>query len=98
MTLQCSNNQFNLLANNGSSLKIVPAFDKDRSLLKFLDGVNVLRIIKKQSKAEFKSKKDNKTKHYYNFYLVTESNKSIQIKCLNNEDIRILDCISEYVK
>lgn len=98
MLLQVSKNQFALLSDNGKKINIVPSFEKDKLVLDFLDGVEIVQIIKRQSKSTFKSKKDNKEKHFYNFYIITASKKSIQIKCLNNDDIRVLDAISDYVK
>ena len=98
MQLQVNKNQFYLVADNGKKLCIVPSFDKDKDVLSFLDGVEVFQIIKRQSKQTFKSKKDNKEKHYYNFYLITSNKKSIQIKVFNQDDIRVLDALSDYVK
>lgn len=98
MLLQVQNHQFYLVADNGQRLQISPSFDKDKAVLSFLDGSTVDKIIKRQSKQTFKSKKDNKEKHYYNFYLITASNKSIQIKTFNNDDIRVLDALSDYIK
>lgn len=98
MYLQVNKNQFQLVSDNGKGFNIVPSFDKDFKVLQFLDGVNIKKIIKRQSKQTYKSKKDNKERHFYNFYLITENNKSIQIKVPNEEDLRVLDCISEYVK
>lgn len=98
MQLQVNKNQFYLVADNGKKLQIVPSFDKDKDVLSFLDGVDVNQIIKRQSKSTFKSKKDNKEKHYYNFYLITSNKKSIQIKAFNQDDIRVLDALSDYVK
>lgn len=98
MQLQVNKNQIYLVADNGQKLQIIPSFEKDKTLMSFLDGSEITRLIKRQSKQTFKSKKDGKEKHYYNFYMITDNKKSIQIKCYNNEDVRILDALSDYVK
>lgn len=98
MTLQVSKNQFALVSDNGKKINIVPSFEKDKVVLDFLDGVEITQVIKRQSKQTFKSNKDGKDKHYYNFYIITSSKKSIQIKVANTDDIRVLDAISDYIK
>lgn len=54
-----------------------------------------MKLIKKQSKQTYKDK-NGKERHYYNYYLVTDNNKSIQVKCAFAKDIYKLDMISNY--
>ena len=55
-----------------------------------------MKIIKKQSKQTYKSKKSGNECHYYNYWLQLDNGKRIQIKCAFTDDIKVLDTISEY--
>lgn len=54
-----------------------------------------MKLIKKQSKQTYTDKK-GKERHYYNYYLVTDNNKSIQIKPAFAGDLFKLDMIANY--
>ena len=56
-----------------------------------------MNVIKKQSKNTYKDK-NGKERHYYNYYLVCENGKSIQIRCAYVEDYARLDMLVDYVK
>lgn len=54
------------------------------------------RIVKKQSKKEYKNAKTGKSVHYYNYFLELENNKRVQIKPAFTADYKVLDTIAEY--
>lgn len=54
-----------------------------------------MKLIKRQSKQTY-TDKNGKERHYYNYYLVTDNDKSIQIKPSFHKDIYKLDMISSY--
>lgn len=56
-----------------------------------------MKVIKVQSNKTYKSKDGKKEFHYYNFYLECDNGKRIAIRCVNNEDVKRLDMVSEYV-
>lgn len=55
-----------------------------------------MKLVKKQSKQTYVSSKDGKEHHYYNYYLETDDNKRVQIKCVYKDDVKILDFLSIY--
>ena len=56
-----------------------------------------MKVIKVQSNKTYKSKDGKKELHYYNFYLECDNGKRIAIRCVNKEDVKRLDMVSEYV-
>lgn len=94
-------NIYELVCDNGSSLRIIPSFEKDSKVLDFLDQSDIKMISKKQSKGTFeKTLKDGtkKESHYYNYFLCIEGKKSIQIKLYDKDEYNVLDALSIYVK
>lgn len=94
-------NVYELICDNGSSLRIVPSFDKDAKVLDFLDGSEISVISKKQSKKTFeKILKDGSKKesHFYNYFLCITGKKAIQIRLYDKDEYNVLDALSVYVK
>lgn len=56
-----------------------------------------MKVLKVQSTKTYKSK-EGKELHYYNFYLECDNGKRIAIRCVNTDDIKRLDMVSEYVR
>lgn len=54
-----------------------------------------MKLLKKQSKQTYKNDK-GKECHYYNYFLVLENGKRIQVKPAFKQDTRALDCVAEY--
>lgn len=54
-----------------------------------------LKLIKKQSKQTYVNK-DKEEKHYYNYFLVAENGKRIQVKPAFKDDNKALDVLAEY--
>lgn len=55
-----------------------------------------MELIKKQSKMTYKNK-EGKEKHYYNFYLVLENGKQVQVRASFTNDNKTLDAVAKYV-
>ena len=59
-----------------------------------------MKVIKKQAKSTYEvvdeKTKEKKVRHYYNYYLQCDNGKRILIKCVNKDDNKRLDMISEY--
>ena len=64
--------------------------------MKIVKGVYNMKVIKVQGKQTYKNKQGVE-KHYYNYYLVCDNGKSIQIKCQFDTDYARLDMVAEYV-
>lgn len=54
-----------------------------------------MKLVKKQSKQTYKSK-SGRDAHYYNYFLVLENGKCIQVKPCFKEDIKAFDTICIY--
>lgn len=55
-----------------------------------------MELIKKQSKATYKSTRSGKECHYYNYFLQFDNGKRVQITVRFKEDLRVLDMVAKY--
>lgn len=54
-----------------------------------------MKLVKKQSKATYKNK-EGKEAHYYNYFIVADNGKRIQVKPAFKDDSKALDVLAEY--
>ena len=81
------------IVNGDNFISIVPSFDCDEDLLKFFEGQDFKRIIKKKSKQTYEDKKNNKVRHYYNYFVEFDNGTRVQIRSTHRN---VLDGISVY--
>ena len=81
------------IVNGDNFISIVPSFDCDKDLLKFFEGQDFKRIIKKKSKQTYEDKKNNKVRHYYNYFVEFDNGTRVQIRSTHRN---VLDGISVY--
>lgn len=55
----------------------------------------MIKLLKKQSKQKYKNK-EGKEVHYYNYFIVAENGKRIQVKPAFRDDQKALDVLAEY--
>lgn len=80
---------FYIVCDNGKSIQIKCAFKTDIDKLNVLANTGLdVRVIKKQSAQTYKNK-NGKECHYYNYFLVTSTEKYIQIRCSYDEYDRL---------
>lgn len=53
-----------------------------------------MRLIKRQSKATYVSKRSGKECHYYNYFIEFDNKKRVQINANFKEDVRVLDVMA----
>lgn len=54
-----------------------------------------MKVIKYKSKKTYKTK-DGKEFHYTNWILELDNGKQVAVRCVNNDDYKILDAVCEY--
>lgn len=55
-----------------------------------------MRLIKRQSKGTYVSKKSGKKCHYYNYFIEFDNKKRVQINANFKEDVRVLDVMAVF--
>lgn len=81
------------IVNGDNFISITPSFERDKDLLKFFEGQDFKRIIKKKSKQTYEDKKNNKVRHYYNYFVEFDNGTRVQIRSTFKN---VLDGISVY--
>ena len=56
-----------------------------------------MKLTKYQSKKTYKSEKDGKEHHFYNYQLVLDNGTRVLIKPVNREGYATLNAVAEYV-
>lgn len=57
-----------------------------------------MKVIKKQSDKKYVNKETKKEHYYYNYYLVLDNGKRVQIKCSFPKDNALLEAVCIYEK
>lgn len=57
-----------------------------------------MKVIKKQSDKTYVNEKTKKECHYYNYYLVLDNGKRVQIRCAFPKDNALLEAVCTYEK
>lgn len=57
-----------------------------------------MKVIKKQSDKTYVNVKTKKECHYYNYYLVLDNGKRVQIRCAFPKDNALLEAVCTYEK